>query len=53
MPNFNKLSKEELIKLLYAYDEYIKDIVDDLPLEKVDRVPVCISEFYQNDYQLI
>lgn len=51
MSNFNELSKEELVELLCAYDNYIKDVVEDLPLEKIDRVPVCIDEFYQNDFE--
>ena len=45
------LGREELINLLYAYDTYIKDIVDDLPLHMIDRVPVSISEFFDNEYE--
>lgn len=44
------LSKDELLDLLSAYDKYIKDIIEDLPLAYIDRVPVCINEFYNNDY---
>lgn len=49
-PTIENLGRGELINLLYAYDTYIKDIVDDLPLHMIDRVPVTISEFYNNDY---
>lgn len=45
------LSREELIKLLLAYDLYIKGIVEDLPLHMIDRVPVSINEFFYNDFE--
>lgn len=46
------LSREELLELLNEYDKYIIDVVDDLPLQYVDRVPVCVGEFYDNEFQL-
>jgi len=46
----DELSKDELLGLLYAYDKYIQEA------NKEDRYregwyPVCIAEFYDNEYQ--
>ena len=46
------LSKSELLSLLRAYDSYIQEANDE------DRYrdgwyPVCIAEFYDNEYQLL
>ena len=39
------LTKQELLELLKAYDDYIQDANDG------DFYPVCMSEFYQNDLE--
>ena len=45
-----ELNKEELVELLEAYDEYIQD-ANDGQLYLDGFYPVCISEFYQNDFE--
>lgn len=44
-----ELTKEELLDLLQYYDEYIQDANDD-NLYIDGWYPVCIKEFYLNDY---
>ena len=44
------LSKDELLSLLKAYDEYIQD-ANDGDLYGNGWKPVCIKEFYYNDYE--
>lgn len=46
------LTKEELLDLLNAYDEYIQDANDD-DLYSEGWKPVCIKEFYMNEYQML
>lgn len=46
------LSKERLLDLLKCYDEYIQSANDD-DRYKDGWYPVCIEEFYYNEYQLI
>lgn len=48
----SKLSKEELYDLLIEYDIYIQDANDD-DLYYEGWKPVCIEEFFVNDYPLI
>lgn len=50
--NYEQLSKDELILLLRSYDEYIMDIVDD-EQNTINKYPVCVSEFYDNEFQEI
>ena len=50
MTNLDHLTKEELIDLLNAYDAYIVTAAD-AGLLKTGWVPVCISEFYNYEYQ--
>ena len=44
------LSKEELLELLAAYDKYIQEANDE---DKYSEgwYPVCINEFYDNDFE--
>ena len=44
------LSKEELLDLLKEYDMYIQDANDDNRY-KDGWYPVCLDEFYENEYQ--
>ena len=44
------LTKEELLSLLKAYDGYIQD-ANDGDLYQDGWKPVCIEEFYHNDYE--
>ena len=46
----NNLTTQEIMELLYAYDSYIQDANDgDLYLD--GWKPVCIEEFYMNDFK--
>ena len=52
MPIPDDISREELLDLLKAYDKYIQEANDE------DRYaegwyPVCINEFYDNEFQEI
>lgn len=40
------LEQEELLDLLWAYDEYVRQIITENEGE-----PVGVKEFYENDYQ--
>lgn len=44
----NKLKKCELIGLLYAYDKYVIETTD----RNDGSCPVCLYEFFENDYQI-
>ncbi len=44
------LSKEELIALLDAYDTYIQEANDE-DRYKTGWKPVCVMEFYDNEFQ--
>lgn len=46
------ISKEELLDLIVEYDKYIQNANDEDYYFTGWR-PVCISEFYINEYQLI
>ena len=43
----SNLSKKELYDLLFAYDKYVIEIVD----REDGSIPVCVSEFFDNEYQ--
>jgi len=45
--DIEKLSKDEILDLLFEYDNYVGKC------DGIDLVAVCIEEFYQNDYRLI
>lgn len=45
------LNKEELLDLIYAYDRYIQDNAENNESFGTDWMPVCINEFYDNEYQ--
>ena len=47
-----ELSKDELIELLTAYDRYIQSANDEERYVNDGFYPVCISEFYRNDFEL-
>ena len=42
------LNKKELLRLMTEYDKYVKDFE-----ENSEGYPVCLEEFYKNDYQYI
>ena len=43
----NQLSHSELVNLLWTYDAYVIEVCD----RNDGSVPVCLAEFYQNDYE--
>ena len=43
-----ELSKEDLLKLLMAYSDYVMSFYEEHDL---GSFPVCIYEFYDNEYQ--
>ena len=45
-----KLTKDELVSLINSYNNYIQN-ANDSNLYNDDWKPVCIEEFYQNDYK--
>lgn len=44
----DNLNRVGLITLISSYDNYIKDIIEDGDF--LDRTPVCISEYLNNDF---
>lgn len=46
---FEKLTKDEIIKLLKMYDEYIQYANEEC-LYNHGWKPICIEEFYLNEY---
>jgi hypothetical protein len=48
----NELPKGELLSLLHAYDRYIQEANDENRYRE-GWFPVCISEFYDNEYQFL
>lgn len=46
----NELSREELLELLYTYDKYIQTANDE-NYYSLDWYPVCIEEFYYNEFK--
>lgn len=45
-----QITKEELLELIRAYDNYIQD-ANDGELYSDGWRPVCIEEFYYNDFE--
>jgi hypothetical protein len=51
---FDELSKGEIISLLIEYDKYIIEWFDCRTTEEIEgSAPVCIREFYDNEFQEI
>jgi hypothetical protein len=48
----NKLSKDELLDVLREYDRYIQSANEDNRYRE-GWFPVCINEFYDNEYQMV
>ena len=46
---YSDLTKEQLLDLMKCYDRYIIEWFDDHD----EGCPVCLSEFYNNEYQII
>lgn len=44
--DFNELSREELLDIIWAYDDYVQQVINENEGE-----PVCLLEFVNNDYQ--
>ncbi len=44
----NKMTKKEMVELVIGYDNYIKSFDEDF--QCLDRTPVCVSEFLDNDF---
>ena len=47
--DLNNLTKKELLDLLKEYDKYIQEANEE-DKYKTGWFPVCINEFYNNDY---
>ena len=47
MEFLKEMSKNELIEFIKTYNEYVIET-----LENTDNTPVCVGEFYYNDYEL-
>lgn len=52
MEEMKNLSQDVLLDLLVEYDNYIQQANDEDDYSTGWR-PVCVSEFYTNEYQLI
>ena len=48
MKDLNSYSKQELIEIIQAYNNYIIDFYDD---HDCDSCPVCLDEFIDNDLE--
>ena len=46
-----QLDKEELIDLIIAYNNYILDFDEEFNGVVLDRIPICVMEFYDNEYK--
>ena len=46
--DFNELSREELLDIIWLYDDYVQQVINENEGE-----PVCLLEFVNNDYQSI
>jgi len=46
-----QLDKEELIDLIMAYNDYILDFDEEFNSVVLDRIPICVMEFYDNEYK--
>jgi hypothetical protein len=51
MIKLNSLTKAELIRLIDKYDIYIKDYIEDHGVCEDGCCPVCLKEFYDNEFQ--
>jgi len=49
MTNLNELGNKELLNLLVEYDKYIQEANEE-DKYKTGWKPVCIQEFWDNDY---
>lgn len=50
MKKLEDLSKEELLEFIREYDNYIFEFEQEHDL---GSMPVCVSEFYYNEWQII
>jgi hypothetical protein len=50
MKRLEDFSKEELIRIITAYDHYVVTYWED---HDEGCYPVCLAEFYDNDYPII
>lgn len=48
MARFENLEKKELLRIMRAYDKYIKDFFE--IEEHESMIPICLNEFYDNEY---
>lgn len=51
MRDLNLLNKEELVNLINIYDKYIQNTNNE-DLYREGWYPVCIEEFYKNDFEI-
>lgn len=52
MENLYFLDKLDLWFVIKCYNDYIKSFIEETQeLEDIERTPVCIEEFYNNEYQ--
>ena len=49
--DFNELSREELLNIIWAYDDYVINYMDEHGACKDGCSPVCLLEFVNNEYQ--
>lgn len=47
--NLEDLDKDKLINFIKEYNNYILDFNEDF--QGLDRIPVCINEFFENEYK--
>lgn len=44
--DFNNLDRDELLDIIWCYDDYVQQVINENEGE-----PVCLLEFVNNDYQ--
>lgn len=44
------LNKDELLKLIYSYSNYVHEFFNE---HDNGSIPVCIMEYFENDYEQI
>lgn len=49
--DFNNLDRDELLDIIWCYDDYIINYMDEHGVCKDGCCPVCLLEFVNNDYQ--
>ncbi len=49
--DFNELEKQELLDIIWAYDDYIINYMEEHGACKDGNCPVCLLEFVNNEYQ--